>query len=114
MGGGHAVAHKRDAEGNTMVRAHADPILDTRVYQVEFPGGKDAESSTNVIAELLYTQCDAGGNGYLLWTIGGMIEQYPLQIKKQCAGQTINSKVYSRLTNLLPVEGWLQIVGEVI
>lgn len=32
----HVVAQKRDLEGNAMVRAYANPIVDTKLYQVEF------------------------------------------------------------------------------
>jgi hypothetical protein len=42
---------KRDAEGNVIGQANANPILDTRVYEVEFSDGHVAEFSTNVIAE---------------------------------------------------------------
>ena len=49
-----------------MGRAHTNPIPDTRMYQVEFAGGKVTESTTNIIAKSMYAQCDAGGNEYLL------------------------------------------------
>ena len=41
-------------------------ILDTRMYQVEFAGGEVTELTTNIIAESMYTQCDADGNECLL------------------------------------------------
>ena len=44
-----------------MGKAHANPILDTRMYQVEFAGGEVTESITNVIAESRYPQYDADG-----------------------------------------------------
>ena len=49
-----------------MSRAHTNPVLDTRMYHVELVGGKVIELATNVIAELIYAQCDADGNEYLL------------------------------------------------
>ena len=49
-----------------MGRAHTNPILNTRMYQVEFAGGKVTELTTNIIAESMYTQCDADRNEYLL------------------------------------------------
>ena len=49
-----------------MGRVHTSPILDNRMYQVEIAGGKVTESTTNVIAESMNTQCDADGNEYLL------------------------------------------------
>ena len=42
------------------------PVLDTRMYQVEFAGGKVTTFTTNIIAQSMYTQCDADGNEYLL------------------------------------------------
>ena len=40
------------------------------MYQVEFAGGKVTELTANIIAELMYTQCDAGENEYLLLLVG--------------------------------------------
>ena len=40
MAGGNIVAKGHDANGDVKGRAHANPTLDTRVYQVEFAGGK--------------------------------------------------------------------------
>ena len=42
------------------------PILDTRLYEVEFVDGRMAEFSVNVIVEHMYAQCDPEGNQYLL------------------------------------------------
>ena len=39
------------------------------MYQVEFPGGEVTELTTNVIAESMYSQCDADGNKYLLLNV---------------------------------------------
>ena len=49
-----------------MDRAHMNLILDTRMYQVEFAGGKVTELTMNVIAELICTQFDADRNENLL------------------------------------------------
>ena len=43
-----------------------DPIMGPRLYQVEFAGGEVTESTTNVIAESMYAQCDTNRNEYLL------------------------------------------------
>ena len=37
---GHLVVSSHDANGNVMGRSHANPVLDTRTYQVEFAGAK--------------------------------------------------------------------------
>ena len=43
MARGHVVAGSHDAKGNVMCRTHTNTILDTRIYQVEFAGGKVTE-----------------------------------------------------------------------
>ena len=40
MARGHVLAQSHDASGNIMDRAHANPIMDTSLYQVEFAGGR--------------------------------------------------------------------------
>jgi hypothetical protein len=57
---------KREADGSLKGTAHQHPILDTQTYEVEFPNGQVAKYSANVIAENMYTQCNAEGNQYLL------------------------------------------------
>ena len=66
MAMGHVVGHSHDASGNVMGRAHTNPILDTRMCQVKFTGGKVTELITNIIAELMFAQSDADSNEYLL------------------------------------------------
>jgi len=63
---GTVVARKRDQDGNPIGCSHPNPILDTRVYQVDFPDGDSAEYSANLIAECLYSQVDDEGRQYLL------------------------------------------------
>jgi hypothetical protein len=63
---GKVVARKRDADGVAKGRANANPILDTRVYQVEFADGSSAEYAANVIAEAIYAQVDDEGRHHLV------------------------------------------------
>ena len=60
------MAKNHDADGNVMGRTYANPVLDTRTYQVEFAGGKITELTTDVIAESIYTECNADRIEYLL------------------------------------------------
>ena len=60
------MAQSHDASRNIMGRAHTNPILNTRMYQVEFAGGKITDIIANIIAESLYAQCDAERNEFLL------------------------------------------------
>ena len=63
---GHVVAPRHDSNVNILGRAQAKFILDTKMYQLEFPGGVVAELTDNIIAESMCTQCDADGSEYLL------------------------------------------------
>eukprot|EP00804_Cyclotella_cryptica_P017310 CCRYP_020331-RA/>CCRYP_020331-RA protein AED:0.23 eAED:0.25 QI:0/-1/0/1/-1/1/1/0/484 len=57
---------KRDPDGSLVGTAHANPALDTRIYEVRFSDGRTEELAANVIAEAVYAQCDADGNQYVL------------------------------------------------
>jgi Reverse transcriptase (RNA-dependent DNA polymerase) len=63
---GKVKARSRTKDGCIVGRAHNNPILDTRLYDVEFPDGHVSEYTANVIAENMYAQCDAQGNQLLL------------------------------------------------
>ena len=63
---GRVVGRKRDADGNPLGRANANPILDTRRYEVEFADGEVTELTANVIAQSMFAQCDEEGNDLLL------------------------------------------------
>ena len=49
------VRQKRDANGNPVGRAHSNPILDTREYEVEFTDGLREIYMANLIAENMYS-----------------------------------------------------------
>jgi len=59
-------SRKRDADGNPIGRADANPILDTREYIVEFEDGNEVELTANLIASAMYAQCNLDGNQYVL------------------------------------------------
>ena len=58
---------KRDHEGNVIGISNANPILDTREYEVKFEDGDVTELTANVIAESMYAMCDENGNHILLF-----------------------------------------------
>jgi len=66
MAKGRVKSRKRDADGNPIGRADANPILDTHEYSMEFDDGNEAELNVNLIAEAMYVQCDPDGNQYVL------------------------------------------------
>ncbi len=57
---------KRDRDGNVQGTAHQNPMLDTRTYEVEFPGGEVSEYTANTITTNMWAQCDMDGNQHLL------------------------------------------------
>ena len=60
------VCCKHDANDNSIGRSHQNPILDTCLYEVEFPWGEMTELAGNFIAISIYAQCDVNGNENLL------------------------------------------------
>ena len=66
MARGQVVCQKHDADGNPIGRSNQNPILDTCLYDVDFPVGEMTELAANIIAESIYTQCDVEGNEYFL------------------------------------------------
>jgi len=57
-------ARSRDMQGNPVGKRHPNPILDTRMYEVEFPDGSTESFTTNIIAENLFSQVDDCGNEF--------------------------------------------------
>jgi hypothetical protein len=58
---GKVLWRKRELDGTARGRANANPMLDTRTYESEFPDGCSDEYTANVIAENMYAQCDIEG-----------------------------------------------------
>jgi hypothetical protein len=63
---GKVTGRKRDLDGVARGKASANPILDTRTYNVEFPDGRSEEYTANIIAENIFAQCDEEGNQFLM------------------------------------------------
>ena len=61
---GTVKSRKRKADGTPVGRESKNPILDTRVYEVQFPEGSLADYGANIIAENMLSQCDIDGNQY--------------------------------------------------
>jgi hypothetical protein len=56
----------RDKDGNPIGTANDNPILDTRLYEVEYLDGHKAALSANAIAESMMAQVDSEGHRELL------------------------------------------------
>ena len=57
---------KRNSDGTLVGTKKKNPILDSRVYEVELPDGSYSEYSYNVLLENLHGQTDIIGNTYAL------------------------------------------------
>jgi hypothetical protein len=56
----------RDDDGRPVGVAHENPILDTRMFEVEFLDGHTAAMSANAIAENMFAQVDQEGHRLVL------------------------------------------------
>jgi hypothetical protein len=65
---GKVTRRKRELDGTWKGRASANPMLDLRTYEIEFPYGRSDEYTANVIAENMYAQCETKGISSTLWT----------------------------------------------
>ena len=64
--GARVVKRAKDDEGRPIGRAHSNPIMDSRSYEVEFADGTRDKVTANIIAENMYAQIDDHGNQYAL------------------------------------------------
>ena len=57
----------KDNQGLPIVISSDNPILDTRMYEVEYQDGHTAALATNLIAENIFAQVDEEGNCSVLF-----------------------------------------------
>jgi hypothetical protein len=103
MARGRVAGRKRDANGNPVGRANDNPILDTRVYEVQFDDGDVTELTANMIAQSMYAQCDADGNQYML--LDQLVDHRKDDAAISLTDQTVhrdNGRTYRRKTTA----GW--------
>lgn len=60
------VGRHKDSDGNVVGTFNENPILNTIVYDVEFPDGAVRQYAANIIAENMYSQVDSEGFQYEL------------------------------------------------
>ena len=65
---GRVAKRLRDKDGLPIGTANDNPILDTRMYEVEFQDGHRASLAANAIAENLFAQIDDEGNRHVLFS----------------------------------------------
>lgn len=76
------VKRLKDKDGRPIGTSHDNPILDTRMYEVEYRDGHRAALAANIIAENMFAQVDEEGRRHLmldsiidLRTNGDQVEQ---------------------------------------
>jgi hypothetical protein len=57
----------KDKDGLPIGRANNNPILDKRMYEVEYPNGHKASLAANAIAENMFAQVNDEGNRHVLF-----------------------------------------------
>jgi hypothetical protein len=63
---GCITSRKMDKDGNPVLLANANTILDTHEYMFTFDDGDETILNANLIAEAMYAQCDSDGNQCVL------------------------------------------------
>ena len=99
---GTIVQRKRDKDGNVIGKHNENPILDTRVYEVEFSDGEVLEYSANIIAENLYAQVDEEGYHQVVFDDIVHHKTNKEAVKSEDDYVTINRRKCRRLTT----KGW--------
>ena len=63
---GRVTKRLKDNRGNPIGKAHNNPHLDTRMYEVEFVDGRKQAMSANLIAENMFATVDEQGNRHII------------------------------------------------
>ena len=92
----------KDFEGQLIGKADKNPILYTRVYNVEFSDGEVAEMGANIIAECMYAQCDIEGDQYRFMDHIVDHKKENKVVSKDNQDVTLNGKTYKQSTT----SGW--------
>ena len=94
---------KRNENGTLRGTSHDNPILDTRVYEVEFEDGSYNEYSANVLAENLYSHIDENGNSHsILASIVDHEVDLSIAVHKDDSYYEVNNTRKRRITT----KGW--------
>ena len=98
----------RDKDGKPIGTAHDNPILDSRMYEVEFADGYKQALSANVIAENMFASVDEEGHRHLLLDSIVDIRKTSDAIAKEDAFVTSSNGVRRRRET---TKGWEVLVG---
>lgn len=104
---GTVLSRKRTADGERLLgKQNTNPLLDTRVYKVEFPDGSRDEYTANMIAESLYSSVDEQGN--TLSMISGIVGHRKDESALTSDQSTI--EVDGRKKRIATTKGWDMLV----
>ena len=95
---------KRDHLGNPIGLPNDNPILDTRIYQLEFPDGRVEEYGMNIIAENLISHTDENG-----WDTGIFEEIISARTDPNVAipqGEHATTNINGRDKPIITTKGW--------
>jgi hypothetical protein len=108
---GTVIGRKRDAQGDPIGNANANPIMDSRIYRVEFDV---CELTANIIAEYMYTSCDADGNEYILFDSFVDFKSNRRAVTKDnqwIVHNGLTSPIHCWMAFVCPVEGWINFLA---
>jgi hypothetical protein len=99
---GTVIKRTTDADGKPVGKSDENPILDTRVWDVEFGDGQVLEYASNIIAENLYSQVDNEGCRVVLMDSIVDHKKEPSATSKDDEFVVVNGKQCRRKTT----KGW--------
>ena len=97
-----------DSNGNPVGEYNANPILNTRVYDVMFPDGSIQQYAANIIAENLYSQVDDDGRRYMI--LDEIVDHRKTDEAVPVEDSFIENK-YGKRTRRLTTKGWSFLVN---
>ena len=102
MQSGKVKRRKINLGRNPIGKGNQKPVLDTRVYTVEFPDGAEKEYAANIIAENMWAQCDIDGNQTILMEAIVDHKSDASAVKSEDAHITVNGRQNQNKTT----KGW--------
>ena len=81
----------KENQGRPIGIASDNPILDTRMYEVEYQDGHTEALAANFIAENIFAQVDEEGNRSVLFDVIVDVRTYGTQVLQQYAFVTTSS-----------------------
>ena len=97
-----------DLNGNPIGKRNDNPILDTRMYDLQFPDGSVEQYTANIVAESMYSSIDDDGRMFSLLDAIIDHEKDGSAVRKQDA--TITNK-YGRQVPRPTTKGWRLLVS---